>query len=783
MKRRNFHEKVLYRVENGAILACICLFTPFLGISDVTWKNILVFAGVLTLFTGASLLYERRRGLYLLIAVMCMSVLVVIMGARTEFAFWNAYLKWCTGVVEEQAEWLEIFRLLHTALLTAAAFLIQLLTEKIKVLRPGLAFALVVCGLGCLFLQVKPTHMSVVFALIYIVLVCVERLQDRWKKTRSGSLTEQMFWLSPFLSVYLLLMAVMPAPEMPYDWQWAKRLYSQLRESFVILSQNIMQGSHDDFDTAMSGFSDDGKLGGGIRRNDREIMRIRAESNFTTNVYLIGRVCDAFNGRGWQQEYSGGEEERFIDSMETLYAVRRLDNGYVNDYLKWINISIQYELFNTGYVFAPLKTTRIAGSEEGMDYFFEGGDLLWDERKGYDTEYDVVYYQLNVGEELFERLLKEQAEPDESIWRAIAKEFESRIGRRVTLEEAEAHRQIVYDSYLNQIILSKETENYLSQITGDAETSLEKLRAIERELSSYTYTTTPGKLPDSVTSAGEFLDYFLLESRQGYCTYFATAFVLLARAEGIPARYVQGFCVPAAGSEETVVLSSMAHSWPEVYIDGVGWIPFEPTPGFGQLRYTPWKVSVRVDFSSGEMGQGWDQEGVDAREPGEEVKLDDPFEEELNDAVPVDQELMDKLKLERGIRMVVRGVSVIFSGFILALILDNLISFYRYQRMSFKEKLKVEVHRNIRVLSWLGLKREEYETLQELRERTVSIPELEELHFIEDYEDIVYGEKSGTEEMLGRAQEERRQLCILLRKEKKLTYVFYRLRMFFVRYR
>lgn len=789
MERRNFHEKVLYRVENGAILACICLFTPFLGINDVTRKNILVLAGVLTLFTGASLLSARRKGLYLLLAVMCMSVTVIIMGARTGFTFWNAYLKWCMGGGEEQSQWLEAFRLLHTAFLTAVSYLIQLLTEKFKALRMGLACALAVGMLVCLFLQVSLTHMSVVFALIYIVLVCVERLQDRWKKTRSGNLMEQMFWLSPFLGVYLLLMSVMPAPETPYDWQWARMIYSQIRESFIVMSQNIMRGSRDDFDTAMSGFSDDGELGGGVRKNDREIIRIQSGSIFATNVYLIGKVYDTFDGRQWQQEYSSDEGERFIDSMETLYAVRRLDNGHVDDYLKWTNISIQYEFFNTGYVLAPLKTIRIAGSEKDLDYFFAGGDLILGERKGYDTEYDVIYYQLNVGEELFKRLLEEQADPDAHIWETITREFESSMGRKVTLEEAEAHRQIIYDNYSDQTILSKEVESYLSQIIGDAETSLDKLRAIERELSSYTYTTTPGRLPDSVTNAGEFLNYFLLESRQGYCTYFATAFVLLARAEGIPARYVQGFCVPAAGSREAVVLSSMAHSWPEVYIDGVGWIPFEPTPGFGQLRYRSWRVSEREDISSSETDLWWDREGADTMpsaaggELGEGAGYDDQFGEEWNDVEPDDQEFGEVWDLERFIRMIISGISVIFIGFVLALVLDNLISFYRYQRMSLKEKLKVEVNRNLRVLSLLGLKREEYETLQELHERTASIPELEAMHFIEDYEDILYGEKSGSEEMLERAQEERRQIYILLRKEKKLAYIFYWMRMFAVRYR
>lgn len=68
------------------------------------------------------------------------------------------------------------------------------------------------------------------------------------------------------------------------------------------------------------------------------------------------------------------------------------------------------------------------------------------------------------------------------------------------------------------------------------------------------YNKNPGVLPDQVADGKSFLDFFLLESQKGYCTYYATAFVLLARAEGFPARYVQGFCVPAGKGGEMAVI-------------------------------------------------------------------------------------------------------------------------------------------------------------------------------------------------------------------------------------
>jgi hypothetical protein len=80
----------------------------------------------------------------------------------------------------------------------------------------------------------------------------------------------------------------------------------------------------------------------------------------------------------------------------------------------------------------------------------------------------------------------------------------------------------------------------------------------------------------------EFLDP--AGSRSGYCEQFAGAYAALARSLGLPARVAVGF---TPGEEDPdapgtyVVTGRNAHAWPEVYFSGVGWVPFEPTPGRG----------------------------------------------------------------------------------------------------------------------------------------------------------------------------------------------------------
>ncbi|GAA1142164.1 transglutaminaseTgpA domain-containing protein [Ornithinicoccus hortensis] len=71
-----------------------------------------------------------------------------------------------------------------------------------------------------------------------------------------------------------------------------------------------------------------------------------------------------------------------------------------------------------------------------------------------------------------------------------------------------------------------------------------------------------------------------LQTRRGYCVQFATAMVMMARHEGIPARMAVGFLPGTIQQDGTrAVRASDAHTWPELYIDGMGWTRFEPTPG------------------------------------------------------------------------------------------------------------------------------------------------------------------------------------------------------------
>jgi protein-glutamine gamma-glutamyltransferase len=79
---------------------------------------------------------------------------------------------------------------------------------------------------------------------------------------------------------------------------------------------------------------------------------------------------------------------------------------------------------------------------------------------------------------------------------------------------------------------------------------------------------------------------FVNGHRRGYCQHFAGAMALMLRFLGVPARVAAGFSTGRYDEDtnEFTVSDTNAHTWVEVWFQGYGWLPFDPTPGRGRLR-------------------------------------------------------------------------------------------------------------------------------------------------------------------------------------------------------
>lgn len=150
------------------------------------------------------------------------------------------------------------------------------------------------------------------------------------------------------------------------------------------------------------------------------------------------------------------------------------------------------------------------------------------------------------------------------------------------LKQEKTYRNFVYEQDL--------------QITNSVVGVCERLLDIEQDAGTLQEITTIIRktLEDELTYSenvvtfngeNDFFQYTLEQSKEGYSVHYATAATLMLRYCGVPARYVEGYYISEEmanrkAGECIQLTDANAHAWAEYYLDGIGWIPFEVTPGY-----------------------------------------------------------------------------------------------------------------------------------------------------------------------------------------------------------
>ena len=238
------------------------------------------------------------------------------------------------------------------------------------------------------------------------------------------------------------------------------------------------------------------------------------------------------------------------------------------------------------------------------------------------------------------------------------------------------------------------------------------------------YNSYPGALPDDIDTPEEFLDYLIFEKQEGYCVYYATAYVLIARSIGIPARYVQGYRVEFKSQGPTIVTENMAHAWPECYLEGIGWIAYEPTPGYYCAE--KWKTSSEL------MAEKENSVSIS-------VEYEAPGEIVLPDVEEIQHEEEEEKKIDLRIPLIILSLTVLVALilYILVLIAGKI----RYRFTDDDGKYRISFRRIMKLLRITGYSRKDEETFEEFRKRiNAEIPE-ELTAFLSTYERYVYRDK------------------------------------------
>jgi transglutaminase-like putative cysteine protease len=396
---------------------------------------------------------------------------------------------------------------------------------------------------------------------------------------------------------------------------------------------------YDDFSLANTGFGDPSRLGGPVAPDYTPVMTVKAPAR----VYLRGAVYDKYTGVGWEKTERDKQEyltDRYYDHQElrhgwkaavgstiVIYEDNVVDlSASIDDpeqYLEFLkqkqmpdeiksffpeeNLSVRHLNIRTKTVFAPLKIILPITGLSALGYTLEEdltGTIRANRRLAGDTRYGITYIQPCYGMTGLDNFLhisrpgmySEFIETNMDFLRELETEgfdFENpELARQEVIDvidmfqDMKRHRDEAYELYMQlPENLPERVFELVSALTSNADTVYGKVKSIESYLrNNYKYTLTPGYTPDDQ----DFVDYFLFELKQGYCSYYASAMCIMTRAAGIPARYVEGFVLPGDADNDGYyhVTNQNAHAWVEVYLEGVGWVSFEPTSPFaGAMNY------------------------------------------------------------------------------------------------------------------------------------------------------------------------------------------------------
>ncbi len=546
---------------------------------------------------------------YLVIGMLLLITSIVVV--LTDFSLSKEtkhYWSWLTKAVNLRASDNLGYSMFTVVLLALILLLIFNMILKQYRIRLVVAILLFLTLIVISVMKASVSKIGVICFLTFLILCIVEvRLSGvKWNQRKESG--KAMPFLLPFLFLFLFMLIILPTNEKPIEWKLVKQFLNQISDSIDSLVASIdlwLNPEKSEFSLSFAGYTESGEVGGTLTDSRAEAIHIKTSTSVSNNIYLTGNTKNYFDGSKWtmtldQEKNDYGVQEYILDLGETLYAIDRfnttedLDNLY-----KTRNLTISYRDIRTKSLFYPIKFNQIELTNTTDYYQSQTENIRFQDVQGKNTTYKVEYVNLNYGSTLFDEFLRQQgmyryqsnptnqeqqflsSKKDNLILKGkdLPSDFEKLLYQRA--QQIRKNYTKVYEGLPKRVALLSQ------QITSDYTNDYEKLLALEAYFSTYTYTTVPKQVPEGE----DIIDYLLFTSQEGYCTYYATAFAIMARCIGIPTRFVQGFCIDTVNQKskyEYMAYNSDAHAWVEAYIEGVGWIAFEPTPTYKTQRYQPW---------------------------------------------------------------------------------------------------------------------------------------------------------------------------------------------------
>ena len=415
-----------------------------------------------------------------------------------------------------------------------------------------------------------------------------------------------------FFAIVGLLVVSLPMGREPIDWTPVIRAGERVVDRVMDAADDAAYyfSSFFEGDSYETGYSTLGPAGESTEGSGKTEIILRA-SEAPYHVYR-----DEENGKGMRVRRilyltggRGAEGAQLVRFLHFLYACGA-DRETAELFSRALTVDVTYEYLDTADEIAPENAFYLASDRDPI----RSGRSARRHKKGYTLT--ARYIDVDYGSPYLTELLAENENlPEKTLSyeeiSAYAKELYSIQFSNVMDEEeyeAACHTRLSEEELLTEGA-SERMAALAETITEGAATEYERCRQIEAYLRQYPYSrkAAGGHNPKSDMSSdagmADIADRFLFETQTGYCVHYTSAMVMLLRLSGIPARASFGYryVFPFEKEEAYEVDGGCAHTWPEAYLAGIGWVPFEPTAGVLMPAAYTWRRTAGGETSAGPM--------------------------------------------------------------------------------------------------------------------------------------------------------------------------------------
>ncbi len=458
---------------------------------------------------------------------------------------------------------------------------------------------------------------------------------------------------------------------------------------------------------------DDTQLGGSITGDYTVVFQTIVESPHYWKV----ETKDVYTGKGWIQSEDKLKNIRFFGNRQI--PITSFVEG-VNYEQSIHETSTVHQLKEYPHLLYPLGVTRIQ-SDRGYSFELDPSIEKIYSYKGHETasleEYSLTYEIPVYTEDMLRK---------------------SDSGHSSLLSVSFMQRYTQLPDHLPSRVKELAVE-----ITKGRTNNYDKAKAVEQyfKTAQYSYSLNDVAIPNKDK---DYVDQFLFETMKGYCDNFSTSMVVLLRSLDIPSRWVKGYTEGRfTGMEGNLykyeITNNNAHSWVEVYFPQIGWVPFEPTPGF-------------TNEAAANIEEDEKQEGTEASVQSEEVETNEQDEEVKKEEKErkSHRENVEGLFAHSWVWLVLLGLVLLLLVFYTYRTRSKWLSFYYIRKLKYVEKddaFLAAYEVLLKQLNRVGMTRGTGQTLREYAKRVDEHYSTTEMTLLtKQYEEYLYGNqvKKGT---------------------------------------